>query len=351
MAKSGKYIYGIVNSNTHLQLTIPKSLLPEANDEPTAAYTIPHQDLAALVRDCADAGSLPRTQETLARLLVGHQAVIEKIMAQGTTVIPMKLGTYVRDESEVKAILDEGYPLLKEIMTKIADKIEIDVVATWSHFNARVKDAGDGREIKEFKDKLLSQPGGPTVNDQMKIGRMIKEILDDKRAAVTRDILDRLQAISEAVRVHDLMDDRMVMNAAFLIARARHRDFEAKVEELNRASQEELDFRCIGPLPPYSYYTLEAKKLHFEEIERARRMLGLLQETATRVEIKDAHRALALSSHPDTRSEAPAFEGKFDEITQAYNLLSEYCRTDSCSFKEAEFPRHALVIKVLGSPS
>jgi hypothetical protein len=99
MAESGKYIYGIINSNTRVQLTIPKSLLPEANDEPTAAYTIPHQDLAALVRDCADAGFLPRTQETLARLLVGHQAVIEKIMAQGTTVIPMKLGTYARDES------------------------------------------------------------------------------------------------------------------------------------------------------------------------------------------------------------------------------------------------------------
>ena len=351
MANSGKYIYGIINSNSHIQLTIPKALLPDESDLPPAAYTIPHQDLSALVRDSNGSGSLPRTQEILARLLVGHQTVIEKIMAQGTTVIPMKLGTFVRDEDEVKAILNKGYPLFKEIMKKIVDKIEIDVVATWSHFGDRIKDAAEDKEIKEFKERLLARPGGATVDDQMRIGLMIKKALDEKRAGVTRDILDSLQAVSEEVRVHDLMDDRMVINAAFLIARARHQDFEAKVEELNRARQEELNFRCVGPLPPYSYYTLEAKRLRFEEIERARRKLGLLQETATRGEIKNAHRALAFSSHPDTRSASSPRDGEFDEITRAYNVLSEYCRKDICSFREAEFPQNALVIKVLDSPS
>lgn len=351
MVENGKYIYGIMNSNTHLQLTLPKAFLSDGGESPAAVYTIPHQDLSALVRDSNSAGSLPRSKETLARLLIGHQAVIERIMAGGATVIPMKLGTYAQNENEVKAILRKGYPLMKEIMTKMADKIEIDVVATWSHFNAMVKDAGEEKEIKEFKERLLSRPRGATVDDRMKIGLMIKKALDEKRAGVSREILDRLQAVSEDARIHELMDDQMVMNAAFLIARAKHKDFEEKVEELNKTMQEKLNFRCVGPLPPYSYCTLEAKKFHFEEIERARKKLGLIHERATRDEIKKAHRAMAFSSHPDRNPDAPGLEKEFDEITQAYHMLWEYCRKDFCSFKEAEFSQNAFVIKVLGSPA
>jgi hypothetical protein len=351
MAENGKYIYGILNSNTDLKLTIPKAFLSDGGESPAAVYTIPHQDLSALVRDSNGAGSLPRSKETLARLLIGHQAVIERIMAGGATVIPMKLGTYAQDENEVDAILHEGYALMKEIMKKIADKIEIDVVATWSHFASTVKDAGEEKEIKEFKERLLSRPGGATVDDRMKIGLMIKKALDEKRAGVSRDILERLQTVSEDARIHELMDDQMVMNAAFLITRARHKDFEEKVEEINKSMQDKLNFRCVGPLPPYSYYTLEAKKFHFEEIDRARKKLGLLKKRATRGEIKNAHKAMAFSAHPDRNPLAPDMEKEFDEITQAYNLLCEYCRKDFCSFEEAEFAENAILIKVLGSPS
>jgi len=351
MAEIAKYIFGILNSNTDLQLTIPKAFLSDGGESPTAVYTIPHQDLSALVRDSNGAGSLPGSKETLARMLIGHQAVIERIMAGGATVIPMKLGTYAQDENEVKAILHEGYPLMKEILERIADKIEIDVVATWSHFASTVKDVGEEKEIKEFKERLLSRPRGATVDDQMKIGLMIKKALDEKRAGVSREILERLQAVSEDARIHELMDDQMVMNAAFLITRSRHKDFEEKVEEINKSMQDKLNFRCVGPLPPYSFYTLETKKLLFGEIDRARKKLGLLKEKATRDEIKNAHRAMAFSTHPDRNPHAPGMEKEFDEITQAYNLLCEYCRGDFCSFEEAEFAKNALIVKVLGSLS
>jgi len=351
MAEIGKYIFGILNSNTDLQLTMPKAFLSDGGESPTAVYTIPYQDISALVRDSSGSGTLPKSKDVLARMLIGHQAVIERIMAGGATVIPTKLGTYAQDENEVKAILHEGYPLMKEIIKKIAGRIEIDVVATWSHFDSTVKDVGEEKEITEFKERLLSQPRGASVDDRIKIGLMIKKALDEKRAGVSREILDRLQALSEDARIHELMDDQMVMNAAFLIVKSKHQDFEKAVKELNAAMQEKLNFRCVGPLPPYSYYTLEAKKFHFKEIDWARKKLGLLKERATRGEIKNAHRAMAFSSHPDRKPNTPGMEKEFDEITQAYSMLWEYCRKDFCSFEEAEFDKNAILIKVLGSPS
>jgi hypothetical protein len=351
MSKNGKYIYGIMNSNTHLHLAIPKALLSDADESPPFVYAIPHQDLSILVRDSNGDGSLPTSKETLAKLLIDHQTVIERMMTRGVTVIPMKLGTYVQDENEVDAILNEGYPLMKKIMEKIADKIEIDIAATWSHFASTVKDAGEKREIKEFKERCLSQPRGPTVDDQMKIGCMIKQALDENRTGVSLDIMNRLQAISEDARIHELMDDQMVINAAFLIARARQKDFEEKVEEINKSMQDKLNFRFIGPLPPYSFYTLKVKKINFVEIEWARRKLGLHKETATRGEIRDAHMTMAYNCHPDRNTDVPGMEKEFDEITRAYNLLCEYCRKDSCSFEEDGFAQNAFVVKALNSLS
>ena len=349
MAEIGKYIYGIINSNTNLYLTIPKALLFEETESNGAVYTIPHQDISALVRDSKIVDYSHMLKDILARLLVGHQTVIERIMAQGTTIIPMKLGTFAQDENEVKDILNKGYNLIKEIFEKITNKIEIDIAATWSNFNSTVKEVGEEKEIKEFKERLLNNPKGTTVDDQMKIGLMIKKALDEKRVKFAREIQDRLKAVSEDWRIHELMDDQMVINAAFLISKAKHKDFEEKVEELNTTMLENLNFRCVGPLPPYSYYTLEVKKLEFGEIDWARKKLKLLNNMATRGEIKKAHQAMAFSFHPDKNPNRPGIEKEFDEITKAYNVLGEYCQKDSCSFKEDEFKKNAILVKVLSS--
>jgi len=145
----------------------------------------------------------------------------------------------------------------------------------------------------------------------------------------------------------------MVMNAAFLITRSKHKDFEEKVEELNTTMLENLNFRCVGPLPPYSYYTLEVKKLEFGEIDWARKKLGLLNERTTRDEIKNARKAMASSLHPDRNPNTPGMEKEFDEVTKAYRILADYseaCRQagkeDSLSFSEEEFKKNKILVKV-----
>ncbi|MCG2675918.1 GvpL/GvpF family gas vesicle protein, partial [bacterium] len=140
---------------------------------------------------------------------------------------------------------------------------------------------------------------------------------------------------------HELMDDKMVMNFAFLIDKARQEDFDRKVEELNNRFAEKLNFRCVGPLPPYSFTTLEAKRMRFEEIEEARRRLGLGEE-ATLSEIKGAHRRLSQEFHPDKGSE----QKKFEKITKAYKLLLDYCEGERCSFKK-EAVKNFVGIRVL----
>ena len=238
MGKTGKYLYGIIASAS--------AELPGAGAAPDLAgiYTIPHQDVAAVAGDCEMVDYKHMRKDALALLLVRHQKVIEKIMELGNTVIPMRFGTVACSDAEVRDILVKGYRLIKEIVPKVQDKIEIDVAVTWKDFGSILKEIGREKEITELKKALLSAPKGVTVDDQMKVGLMVRKILDGKNEYHSSLIQNALKSMSRDFRPHELMDDQMVMNSAFLISKARQEEFDARIESLMEASA-----RDLGALP------------------------------------------------------------------------------------------------------
>lgn len=331
----GKYIYGIISSNTY-------------------ESAIFYRDIAAVVNDAEVVDYTHMFKDALARALVEHQKVIERIMGAGYSIIPMRLGTFAMDEAEVKDILSKGYGLIKEIIPKIGDKIEIDVVAIWSDFTSTIKEAGEEKEIKEYREKLLSSPKGITVDDQVKIGFMLEKALDEKREKYALKIQDILKSAIIDYKQHELMDDKMVANFAFLIDKAKQKEFYAKVEDLNNEFEEKLNFRCVGPLPAYSFFTLEIKKIQFKDVDWARKKLGILNDAVAKDEIKKALHRQAFSFHPDKNPDKPGIEKEFDEIQRSYNILLDYVQSceqagqGSIMFNEDEFRKNAVLVKVRG---
>jgi hypothetical protein len=314
-------------------------------------YPVSYQDVSAIVSESEIIDYTGLRKDILARQLVKHQKIIEGIMPE-YSIIPLKLGTIALDD-EVKEILANGYKLIKEIFSKISDKIELDVVAIWSDFNSMLKEVGEEKEIKEFKEQLLSNPKGITVDDQMKIGFMLKKALERKKDEYAQKILGVLKMVSLDFKSHELMDDKMVINTAFLIAEEKRVEFEQKIEELNALFLEKLNFRCVGPLPPYSFYTLEVKKLKFQEIDWARKKLGLINDTVTREDIKRAHQIKAFSYHPDKNPDILGIEKEFDEVSRAFKVLWEYCvsseqagQNEIFSFDERDFKKNSILVKV-----
>ena len=347
------YIYGILNSNASLQLSIPKELLLEEN-EPNGVYTIAYQGISALVRNSKIADYTHMRKDVLAKLLVGHQTVIEKIMTAQDTIIPMRLGTSVQDETEVKDILSKGYNLIKEIFERISGKIEIDITATWGDLVSIIKEVGEEKVIKELKEKLLNNPKGINVDDQMRIGFMLKNELDKKRDNYACQIQEALKTVSTDFKAHELMDDKMVVNIAFLIDKDKREDFDKKVEELNVKFDEKLNFRCVGPLPAYSFFTIEIKNMQFNEVNLARKRLGILEDCSSKEGIKIAFRKQVFISHPDKNPDKPGIEKEYDEVMRSYNTLLDYAQAceqvgqESLIFNEDEFRKNAVLVKVRG---
>jgi len=334
-----KYIYGII-----------EAVHPDTKSFGVGVYTIPYQDISAVLSDSqfVNYTTLPKNQ--VAKYLLVHQQVIEKIM-DSYTIIPMKLGTYAFNNREVEEILSKGYAIFKDVFMKINNKIEIDVVATWNDLNSIIKEIGEGEEIKELKEKLMSRPEGISVENQIKIGSLVKNILDKERANFASEIGDILAKVSIDSRAHDLMDDRMIFNVAFLIEKSMKDEFERILDELDNRFGDRINFRCVGPLPPYSFYTMEIKKISFEEVDWARKKLSLGNK-ATKEEIIKAYRNGAKLYHPDKSPDIPNAERQFSEINRAYRILLEYCLSaeqagegEEYSFEE-EFAKNAILVRV-----
>ena len=71
----------------------------------------------------------------------------------------------------------------------------------------------------------------------------------------------------------------------------------------------------------------------FEEIDKARRLLGL-GEAADLGEINAAYRRLARRNHPDLHNGDRGSSETMAELNWAYELLQDYCRRYKHSFGE-----------------
>jgi hypothetical protein len=366
MSKVGKYIYGVINSNTEEffdmdEIVTFEDIYPfrsptnavNSSETSNRAYSISFQEIAAVVKDSkiVDYSHMPK--DTLARLLVSHQQLIEKVMTKHT-IIPMRLGTFAQSNEEVKEILARGYRTIKDILERAQNAIEIDVVATLNDFNSFLQEVSEEEEIKQLKQSLLSKEGGVTVDDQMRVGVLVKRYLDKRKVDYADQIQAALSIVCDSFKAHDLMDDKMVLNSAFLIGQNEREEFEQKVNQLNDKFEDKLNFRCVGPLPPYSFYTLEVKKVQFEEINRARKKLGIKNDFITADEIKKAHRRSALTCHPDKNPDMPDIEKQFDEMTRAYRILLDYYRASNqaendqgCYLNEEAFEKNAVLVTTM----
>jgi preprotein translocase subunit Sec63 len=96
-----------------------------------------------------------------------------------------------------------------------------------------------------------------------------------------------------------------------------------------------LNFQRVGPLPPYSFSTIEVKKADFGEINKARKLLALGEE-ATLSQIKEAYWNLSSEYHPDKHNGDAEVQKRFEDISKAYELLKEYCQWERCSFRKED---------------
>ncbi|MBT9140402.1 MAG: Chaperone protein DnaJ [Dehalococcoidia bacterium] len=323
-AEMSNYIYGVIQAERGENFG---SIGIGGGDE---VYTVLHDSLAAVVSDSGLPALTSLAREEIVRYLFSHQSVIEKVMKEHT-IIPLKFGTTASSVEETKRILERGYPRFKDALKAMEGKVELDVVATWNK-DMVFKDISQEEQIIKFKQELGSQP---STEDKVKLGRMVEAHLSKRKEMLAPEIIGALAEVAQDFCLHDTLDATMLINTAFLIEKGKGEPFDQKLDEIDKKYEGRINFRRVGPLPPYSFSTAEVKKAEFTEIEKARNLLALGEE-ATSSQIKQAYWNLSSEYHPDKHPGDTEIQKRFEDISKAYELLADYCQGENCSFREKD---------------
>lgn len=326
----GIFLFGIVNGE------VSSEQLQESHPD---VYVVPSMGYSVIVAQRAALCIGEFDRESLARLLLEHQTTLEALMQSGIQLLPVKLGTFVSSDADVESIIEQGYRVITDMFTETEGACEMEVVAKWRSFPDLLREIAADKEVQELRRVIESR----TVlanSDTIEIGKLMKEKIEQKNAAVSERILKRFAARTIGVKQHEVMDDEMLFNAGFLIDNGNIEDFYASIEALDREMENSMNFRIVGPLPCYSFCTIEVREISMAAVDEAREILGV-GVSASQEEIRKAFRAKAMFFHPDLARSAGKGNGqKFAVVRDAYVTLTWY----------GEVLDHALSSPVNGMP-
>ena len=92
----------------------------------------------------------------------------------------------------------------------------------------------------------------------MQYGRLIDAALQARSERYVAEIFEALRDVSVASRSNKPIGDRMIMNAAFLVARSLEQAFDARVKGIGQR-YDKLTFKYTGPWPPYNFVNIRLK--------------------------------------------------------------------------------------------
>jgi hypothetical protein len=311
-----RYVYAVIPSGE--QGTFDVGGVGDSHDE---VYSISNCHVAAVVSasPLADYRGLKREQAV--HYLVAHQRVVETVM-RDFAVLPVRFGTVLPDEAWVYRLLAQGETLFRAALEQIADRVQMEVVVLWN-LQEVFQELGQDAHIVQLKQEIARLPADETLVERVAIGQMVQAALEQRRATVRDCVVYPLRELALDLMLSPPMDDSMVANVALLLDPDGREALDRQLELLDQEFKGQLLFRCVGPLPPYSFATVDVQVPCFEAVDAARHLLGL-EEMEAASEIKQAYHRQASQVHPDRNGDAPEAGARMTELTQAYQLLASY---------------------------
>jgi hypothetical protein len=245
-AHEGKYVYCIIKPAKPLGFG-PLGIGPA----PAETHTVNFKDIGAVVSNTPMVVQDPTRENVLA-----HQRVNETVMQQHT-VIPMSFGTVFKTDEDIIELLRSAYEAFTDVLNKMQDKFEFGLKVLWDRDQIVREIEEEDEDIRRLKSEISSQKGS-TYFARMQYGRLIDAALQARSERYVAEVFQALRDVSVASRSNKPIGDRMIMNAAFLVARDAEGSFDARVRSIGQRF-DKLTFKYTGPWPPYNFVNIRLK--------------------------------------------------------------------------------------------
>jgi len=247
MEKEGKYIYCIIG--TKQERNFGPIGIGERGDE---VITIGYDDISMVV------SNHPITKLVVSREnMLAHERVIEKVMQEFDSVLPVRFGTIASSADEIRNLLDRRYREFKNALRNMDHKVELGVKGLWKNMEAIFKEIVEkNKEIKRAKERIQKQVGKKNIQAKMEVGKMVEEALAKKKEKEQELIVDTLRRTAFDCKLNKTISDEMFINAAFLVDKGREKEFDNIMDDLSDKYKNRIKFMYAGPLPVFNFANL-----------------------------------------------------------------------------------------------
>jgi hypothetical protein len=247
MSPQGKYIYGIIEE--------PKTRkfgFPGVGD--AEVYTINHDGIAAIVSDT----ELQEIDPT--RKSVHTHTVVQDELLKEYTLLPMGFGMIAASEDEVRRLLEKNYEGLVGELNRLAGKIEVEVKVFWDQEAITEELQGESQKLSKLKARINAASSVEAQSLLVEVGKLVEHIALDWKTNYAELVYTTLKKLSHDAQVNNLVGIKNLLNASFLIEKPRESVFKEEVYKLDSKFRGKVNFKYVGPLPPYNFIKLELVK-------------------------------------------------------------------------------------------
>ncbi len=322
MKEGFKHLYGVVGASENLNF----GPIRVGNQE-GEVYPVTYKELSAIVSNTPFIDYKTMTKDVLLRSLLDHQKIIEQVM-DSYPIIPFKFGSLAQTDKELKLILAQGHSLFKSLLPWVGERAEFELVATWDRTKVFKSLYEEEPEIRSLQEMIERKSEREALLEKIKLGKLVCQYLKGRTSRFKETILSQLKGSMESQCDHDVVDDLMILNMAFLLRKEMESEFDRRVQSLDQTFLGEVCFKLIGPLPLYSFRCIEIEWAEAKEVREAFAFLDL-KEDATLADLRSAYYQKAKSIHPDKTGEPLNSPSEFEKVVKAFHLLDRCYRTYS----------------------
>jgi len=237
----GRYVFGIVVRDAG----VPEDV-HGLDDQPLT--TLAEGEIAAVVQSF----DVTRRLGTRADLLA-HSAVVDALAGQGP-VVPVRFGSVMEDQADVvETLLAPQHDHFRDLLTDLAGKQQFNVRATYVEEMVLAEVVDENADIADLRARTRDLPEDAGYAQRVRLGELVSQALDAKRADEADQLLDRLVPHAVAHRVREGGGLEHLLDVALLVADKDRAAFEAAAEELAADLTPRVRLRLLGPLAPYDF--------------------------------------------------------------------------------------------------
>ena len=247
MEKEGKYIYCIIGTSQERNFG-PIGIGGRRDDVLTVGYN----DLSMIV------SSYPMTKLAVnSENMLDHERVIEAVMKEFDSVLPVRFGTIASNADEIRNLLGRRYRELKNALRDADHKVELGVKGVWKDMDAIFKEIVDeNKAIKKTKEDIQNDKDKKNIQAKMEAGKLVEKALGKKKEKEAERIVEALRRTTVNYKLNKTVGDEMFVNAAFLVDKGREKEFDNIMDDLSEEHKDRVKFMYAGPLPVFNFVNI-----------------------------------------------------------------------------------------------